>query len=196
MGLSNPMVAEHMGVLFGEQRAHKLRMELEPLSPRERELTIVEELTQALVDMGGKFVLPFRFRNQAGTRTSHHIIFVSKHFRGYEIMKGIMAKESSSTEQNVPSFEYSPATKRYPLLFALSRPLDDLADMLLSKFAGKTLTMQEVYETHSVGTSYIKANYKDILKKLEAESRIKAEPPAKDRRKNTFADRVRVTFPA
>ena len=66
---------------------------------------------------GGKFVLPFRFRNDRGNRTSHHLIFVSKHVKGYTIMKDIMAKESSKREQGVPSFEYSPADEKYPLLF-------------------------------------------------------------------------------
>jgi hypothetical protein len=32
------------------------------------------------------------------------LIFVSKHFKGYEIMKIIMAKESSTEDQGVASF--------------------------------------------------------------------------------------------
>jgi len=95
MGLSNRLVVEHMNALFGTERADILRQELEPLSPGERELLIIEELSKALKDKGGKYVLPFRFRNEKGSRTSHHLIFVSKNIRGYEIMKEIMAKESS-----------------------------------------------------------------------------------------------------
>ena len=137
----------------------------------------------------------FSVRNKDRTRTSHHLIFVSKHFKGYEIMKEIMAGESSSAEQGVPSFEYSPASADYPLLFELSRPLDDLGDILLSYFAGRSLTMREVYQEHNVGRRYIKANYKDVLTKLEEAGRISADPPAEGRRKHTFPDRVKVTFP-
>ena len=60
----------------------------------ERELFIVDEMKKALEEMGGKHVLPFRFRNPAGTRTTHHLFFVSKAFRGYEIMRDVMYKHS------------------------------------------------------------------------------------------------------
>jgi hypothetical protein len=195
MGLSNPYVVEHMNALFGEERADQLRQKLSPLAPAERELTIVEELCSALGAQSGRFVLPFRFRDDRGSRTSHHLIFVSKHFRGYEIMKDIMAKESSTHDQGVPSFEYNPADKRFPLLFALTRPLDDLEDALSQEFAGQTLTMKHIYERHSVGRPYIERNYKDALISLERKRRIKADPPADQRRTSTFGDKVRVIFP-
>ena len=57
----------------------RLREKLKLLKPEQRELTIVEEICEALVEMGGKYVLPFRFKNDKGSRTSHHLIFVSKH---------------------------------------------------------------------------------------------------------------------
>lgn len=65
--------------------------------------------------------------------------------------------------------------------------------MLLDKFAGQTLTMEEVYNQHHIGKRYIKKNYKEILLKLEAEGKITANPVK--RRKNTFGDDVEVTFP-
>ena len=102
MGLNNDAVREHMNALFGETRADELRRRLSPLEPRERELTIVETLCQALRDMGPEYVLPFCFKDDRGSRTSHHLIFVSKHFKGYEIMKEIMAKESTNAEQAWP----------------------------------------------------------------------------------------------
>lgn len=195
MGLSNAAVKEHMEALFGEDRAAELTKKLEPMEPWERELTIVEELCQALREMGGKYVLPFGFKNEKGTRTKHHLIFVSKHPLGYDIMKQVMAKESSSHEQGVPSFEYSPATERQPMLFELSRPLDDLEGMLLEEFAGQALTMREIYDKHNYGRRYISKNYKDALLAMELAGKIKADAPHDKRRKNTFADQVEVTFP-
>ena len=201
MGLNNKAVKEHMDALFGEERADMLRHRLASVCPREREMAIVEELTKALKEMGGEYVLPFCFKNEQGNRTSHHLIFVSKHFRGYEIMKDIMARESSRVEQGVPSLAYCHADKKYPFLFEMSRPLDDLRDMLVNTFAGRSLTMKEIYEQHNVGTPYVKANYKTVLTDLEAEGRITANPPAeapkgeKKRKKGTFADTVVVTFP-
>ena len=200
MGINNQAVKEHMDALFGEERADELRAQLLDINPHERELTIVEAISQALKEEGGEYVLPFCFKTQDGRRSSHHLIFVSKHIRGYQIMKEIMAGESSTTAQGVPSFEYNPAaTREHPLLFELSRPLDDLAEMLLTDFAGRRMTMKQIYDQHNVGKPYIPSNYKRILAKLEAEGQIQADPPADGRRiirgEVTFADTVLVTFP-
>ncbi|MEW6716129.1 MAG: three-Cys-motif partner protein TcmP [Chloroflexota bacterium] len=198
MGLGNEFVKAHMDALFGNQRADALRRRLEEGTPYERELSIVEEICQALREMGGEYVLPFRFKDERGCRTTHHLIFVSKHVRGYEIMKDIMAQESSKLEQGVPTFEYNPTDAMYPILFEFSRPLDDLADMLLNDFAGQDITVRQIYERHHIGKRYIVRNYKDALRKLEAEGKIKADPLAERRRKRkgevTFADTVRVKF--
>ena len=109
-------------------------------------------------------------------------------------MKEIMAKESSLHEQGVPRFHYSPADRRFPLLFELNRPLDDLEEMLLGKFAGRTVTMNEIYEAHHLGSRFIKKNYKDCLKQMEVSKLITCEPSK--RKTGTFADTVKVTFPA
>jgi three-Cys-motif partner protein len=199
MGLPNEAVRDHMNVLFGEDRADQVRKKLIGLSPEERETLIVEELAEALKEMGGQFVLPFTFRNEKGSRTTHHLIYVSKAFRGYEIMKGIMALESSEADQGVPSFRYSPASERFPLLFNLTTPLEDLEKELLHQFAGKTLTMQDIYEKHNVGRPFISRNYKRALNNLESAGKVQADPPAAKRRmqkgERTFPDHVKVIFP-
>ena len=192
MGLQNDAVREHMNALFGEEKADKLRLRIGPLNPLERELTIIEELCQAIREIGPQYVLPFRFKNNRGIRTSQHLIFISKDSKGYEIMKDIMAKESSDSEQGVASFEYNPASRQQPLLFEYSRPLDELGDMLLRQFAGRTLTMLEIFQQHNVNRPFIKRNYKQALLQLEAQGRITTSSHSK----NTFADRVLVTFPS
>jgi hypothetical protein len=192
-GISNPLVAEHMDVLFGPGRAAELRAALAGRSPWEREALILESLASAIKELGGKYVLPFRFRNAGGTRSTHHLIFVSKNERGYEIMKDIMARESSTHDQGVPSLEYSPADANTPLLFSLQRPLEGLADELAQRFAGTEMTMLEVYRAHHVDTRFIQRNYKDALLALEASGRISATPSV--RRKGTFGPKVRANFP-
>jgi len=199
MGLTNTLVQEHMAALFGEERASELESELKGLDPFDRELYIVEALVEALHEMGGKYVLPFRFKDSKGRRTSHHLFFVSKHPLGYGIMKNIMAKESSFSEQGVPSFEYNPATSALARLFEFSRPLDELAGMLIDEFSGQTVTMKNIYISHHVGRRFIAKNYKDALCQLEKDGEIKADPPMSKRRvikgELTFADHVKVTFP-
>ena len=96
------------------------------------------------------------------------------------------------------SFEYSPASTKYPTLFELTRPLDDLEDMLCAEFAGQTLSMLNVYERHNIGRPYVKANYKSALIRMEAAGSIKADPLVEKRPKKTgkttFGDDVIVTF--
>ena len=195
MGLANPVVAEHTAALFGQERAAELTKELEHLSPADRELMIVEKISEALQDMGGKYVLPFCFKNEHGTRTSHYLIFVSKNVTAYTIMKDIMGGASSTHAQNVPSFSYCRADKTMPLLFDLARPLDDLEALLLDKFTGQTLSMREIFDQHHVGLPYLLKNYKDVLLQMEKKGKIETSPPAAKRRKDTFADGVEVTFP-
>ena len=198
MGLHNHAVKEHMDALFGPERAADLRKRLEPLSPAEREIEIIEQLCQAIKEMGPKYVLPFRFKDERRVRTKHHLIFVSKHFRAYEIMKDIMARESSRAEQGVPSFEYNPIdikrTSRQSLLFQLSTPLDELGDMLLTEYVGRTMTVQQIYEQHSVDRPYTKKNYKSVLMQLESTGKIAAKRQSRQR-KGAMGDNVSVTFP-
>jgi len=197
MGLNNKVVVSHMNSLFGEERCDLLRARISKLSPSQREMLIIEELCQALKDLGANFVLPFRFKNDKGERTSHHLIFVSKKFLGYEIMKDIMARESSSIEQGVASFEYNLADSlpQQALLFQLSRPLDDLKVNLLQTYAGENLRMNEIYKEHNVDTPYIKKNYKDTLKSLYADGLIDAVSDAgKPPKRGTLGDDILITF--
>lgn len=108
-------------------------------------------------------------------------------------MKEIMAKRSSLESQGVPSFEFlPPENEEQNLLLELNRPLDDLEGMLLEEFAGREMTMLEIYEHHCVDTPYIKRNYKEVLKRMEREHRIELSGRKSNR---GFADYLLVKFP-
>jgi three-Cys-motif partner protein len=200
MVINNDAVKSHMASLFGGY-LDAVRRECDTAAnPGEREAIIVHELCKILKQNGSRFVLPFRFKNNEGTRTSHHLIFLSKNFRGYEIMKEIMHKESTDKQNEVASFEYNPrdvcGNRQYSLFAWLSRPLDDLQDMLLQAYAGRTIDFTELYENHSVDTPYIKKHYKDVLRALYEAGKITALNPTtqKPPRKGTFSDDMRITF--
>lgn len=193
-GISNPVVADHIDALFGREKADALRAKLPGKTPELREALILEELAKEIKTLGGRYVLPFTFKNASGKRTLHKLIFVSKSFKGYKIMKDIMAGESSTEDQGVPSLTYSPADASMPLLFSLQRPLDALKAALLTTFAGRELSFDEIYEAHSVDTPYIEKNYRAILKALEAEGKIEAYSLKGKRRKGTFPNHVRIKF--
>jgi three-Cys-motif partner protein len=199
-GLNNDAVRIHMDALFGRERVERMRAEMASMKSYVREFYVLENLAIALKDLGAKYVLPFKFRRADGSRTSHSLVFVTKSEKGYEIMKDIMARESSTEDQGVPSFAYSPADARTPLLFSLARPLEALADDLVETFAGRTMTMHEVYRAHHVDTPFIPRNYKQALSDLEVAGRITCSPAADKHKKYagqpSFGDGVRVHFPA
>lgn len=200
MGINNDAVRPHMASLFGDERLNALRNQLsDALTADEREILVIQELCEALRQNGSEFVLPFRFKNDSGTRTSHHLIFLSKNFRGYEIMKEIMAKESSDTMDGVANFEYNPQDMHYKqgtVFDLLSHPLEDLQGMLMEQYKGRVIDFLKLYEEHSVGRRYIKKNYKEVLRMMLDAGLITAVNPhnKKPPRKGSFSDEMRITF--
>ncbi len=198
--LLNDLVEGHIDDLFGQARANELRARIAAMPKREKEEAVIESLTRAIQDVGGGYVVSFRFLKDRGRRTSHHLIFVSKHPKGYEIMKDIMAAESSFCEQGVPSYTFWPTDEMAPAL-GLERPLlDELEGLLSRDFAGTTLAMEVVFLRHHIGKPYVKKNYKEALRNLEARGAVKVSPPAQKRRRGkdgklSFPDDVLVTFP-
>ncbi len=199
MGISNPGVEPHMRALF-ENQYDSLAATVNGRPPQEREAQVVESLCQAIKGYGTRFTLPFRFKDATGSRTSHHLIFVSKHFKGYDEMKKIMYKESTSHADGVASFEYNPRdvlSKQQQLLFQLSTPLSELRESILRSYTGRTVGLLPLYEEHSVDKPFVLKNYKDVLKDMFAENTICAvgrdgKPP----KKGTFADHMTITFPS
>ena len=190
MGLGNRLVQEHMDALFGEERAAGLCKVLSQLRPSQREAMIVEELACALQEMGAGFVLPFCFKNDRGSRTSHHLIFATKSFTAYDVMKEIMANESSSSQQGVATFQYCPAETRQGILFDLSRPLDDLEGMLMKEFKGQTLAVRDIHRRHSVGKPFTRKNYKQVLLQMETAGLVSVPT----HKAGTLADHIEITF--
>lgn len=192
-GISNAVVDDHMDALFTKERADVLRQMLKGKAPWQREALILEHMAQALKGMQGKYVLPFQFKNRS--RTTHYLFFVSKSFKGYEVMKDIMAGESSTNDGGVASFAYSPADKDTPYLLSFLQPLTDLKGKILRTFAGKTMSMHQVYfdYEHLASTPFVKTNYKQVLYELYAEGKITAS--RKPKRAGTFADDIIVNFP-
>jgi three-Cys-motif partner protein len=198
MGISNPRVEFHMRALFEDQFDTLVNM-IDSMNPQEREAQIIESLCQAIKGYGTRFTLPFRFKNENGSRTSHHLIFVSKHFKGYDEMKKIMYSESTNHSEGVASFEYNPrdlVSINQKLLFRLSSPTSELKTSLLKDYRGQTITLKDLYNQHSIDTPFVIQNYKEVLIDLFQDNVIQAigqngKPP----RKGTFAEHNTITFP-
>lgn len=197
MGLTNPKVKEHMNSIFGAERADKLRELINGKDSGYREELIINELAEALSQERNNYVLPFRFMSENCERTSHYLVFVTKHVLGYTIMKEIMYKNSTSHEDGVASFSYIPVSNnQLSLLSLFDRPLDSLGDELCKKFSGKTLTVKEIHDRHHINTPFVINNYKEALRRLEVEKRILCNPKKRRTRKGviTMADSVKIKF--
>jgi three-Cys-motif partner protein len=191
--LAHEGVAIHIEALFGAARAERLRAEANGLRPAQREELVLGTLKAGLLAGPGEYVHSFRFMNTKGSRTSHYLVFVSKSFKGYEIMRDIMAKASSYKQGDVPTYVYTPRIPRPSLFDALI--LEDLKADLVREFAGQRLAVRELFERHSPGRRFILPNYKTVLRQLEAEGRVDAAPAADKRKRNTLGDDVVLIFP-
>jgi len=192
--VTNPALQTHVENIFGKARLQKLQAEIQvELTIQEREDLVVNALVEALKEQHGKFVLKFKFWDEDKDKTSHFLVFVTKNIKGYEIMKDIMANESSPKSE-IASLEYIPSTRQ--LLFAPVSKFtpDSFRTDILTQFKGQTLTVQQIYERHSIGTPFVKKNYKKTLIALETAGTIGTNPSK--RRKDTMADTVSITFPS
>lgn len=198
--ITNDNVEDHIVALFGEKGFQELKKKLAGKSPQQRVTIIVDTFAQELKAMGFEFVHPFTFMQADRNRVSHHLLFVSKSYKGYKVMKDITGKASSSHEEGVPSFGFAPPVSEdlTPLLFEFARPLEQLGAMLLGEYAGQTITFEDLYREHNVGRRYIERNYRDALLELEEEGNVTVEMDSKrktNKGKLTLPPHARIVFP-
>ncbi len=199
--LSNSVLTENMDSLFGKSKADFLRQTLVGKTPTERESLIINSLKEALVELGGTYNIEYFFKDDSGKKTSHFLVFASKNKLGYDKMKDVMARESSSKHEGVSSFGFNPRDKEKSpsLLDLMYSPIDNLSEELMKLFAGRTISVKEIYYSHHLGTEFVLKNYQDALRRLEEQKRIVAQPSAEKRPKRdgivTFSENVVVTFP-
>ncbi len=194
--ISNKCVIENMEALFGTERLEQLQKQLKSLNPIDKEILIINELCKLIKEKGGKYVLPFCFKDTEKDRTSHYVVFVDKHPRGYALIKEIMSKYSEKDNDNIPTFTFDP--KYDPQLkFSFNRPIDDLCSNLYECYLGRKLTFKHLYDQHQQTTRFIKDNYKSALIKLEQVGKILVDKPIDKRIRNgkiTLGDNRVITF--
>lgn len=197
MDIANDTVEKHMEALFGPSRLAALRAQVKGVTAPDRERLVMAALKDMTQEVGGRLFLPFRFEARGAGRTSHYLVFVTKHFLGYKIMRDVMSKASSTSVGGVGSFEYS---SKPPLLVPDGRSVEALVDSLATDLAGTSMPVEHLFERHSRDRLYIMANYREALLQLEATGRVVMDPAAADRRpykgRPSLKDGVVVTFPS
>jgi len=212
MAINNQLVDSHMKAIFGEELHEEMKKGIQELKTQEEKVAyVMENLTSSLATGFSQtpvYVLPFQFHFENKKGVSHFVVFVTKHPFAYSLMKDIMSRESNDiSKEGVPELQFIPVKHLDMQLSFLNtfdnKSIDFLKEDLLKKFAGKTMETKRIYLKHNINTPFILKNYKEALRQLEAEERVTADRPAKERRKVTIngkkvpsvADKLKFTFP-
>ena len=174
---SNTKFDEHLKMLFGNTLTVALKKQLENLSPEQREPIVLNALVEALREGNSNYVLPFKFYSSEMIRTSHFIIFVTKHPLACKIMKQIMYSNSAKDSDGVATFSFKDSHNfgtEFDQLTMFDCPLQTLKDNLMKKYFHQNVSVSVIcndvdcdFSNHFVGK-----NAKDALKQLETEGKI------------------------
>jgi len=201
MALENETVDENMIAVFGANGLEALRRKLNRvLGESQREVMIVEGLKQPLLGVGLEYILGYQVKHRSQKRTSHYIVFASKNFLGYDIMKDIMYKACSSVNAWNEKIGFDPSHRDYNYSLPLQLPKVDLQSQLLGNFKGVTLSFEDLYRQHTTSTPYVRKHYREALMDLERIGKLTMDPPYDKRPsrngKKTLADHVLISFPS
>ena len=193
MHLTSDLMHAPIDEFFSPDRASALRTTVARLRPTEREHAVLNEMARAIRELGAR-TGKFTYRSPTGTRTTHHLFCVSRHREGMALFKEISGKESSTFDDDVPSLDHNPAAD--PAQGSLFSPIADLEDELITTFAGKQLTTEQIYHEHHNGRLYVLKNYRQALLHLEDAGMVTVDPPRAERRMpETIPSAALITFP-
>jgi hypothetical protein len=139
-----------------------------------------------------RFVRFFEMRNTRN-RPIYDLFFATNHPLGHYQMKCAMWKADESGQ-----FRFSDGVNPDQLTVLRDDPAPKLAEALARNFRGKTVYSETILEYARDHTPYLDEHTRAALRLLELAERIKGAERKRDgkpRRKRTFPEGVRVTFP-
>jgi len=189
----NEKLSGPVTTLFGAETVGALRVALDAAtSAAEREQLVLQTLRSSLMNTYGKHVLWFRLAGP-GQGANYYLVHVTKGWKGFEVMRDIMDRASTSRDAfDVSSFEYNPSGQTS--MFRLAGSLPELEESLANDFASETRTADDIFRQHSEGRMYVRRNYRDALLRLEAARRVQCDAGSKKRRAGTLPPHIKVTF--
>ena len=199
-GIRNDKIKNYINAIFGENRADKLRELVFKQTTQRREYLVMKNLEDSMNELGANYMLTFKFLN--GNKISHFLVYLCKEYRGFQIMKEIMANAGNKTSEDVPLFEFQfTVTGQMPLFgedIPHEKTIKNLEEVLLEQFKGQSISTKSLIENHSPSSFYVPPNYKTALVNLEEKGLISCTPPAEKRQirkgKRTCGDNVKLQF--
>ncbi len=149
----------------------------------ERLSLIIESLGneyKSVLDNGELFYTAFKFQEEDSGATSHYILHITKGSRGYDLIKTTyndFANVGTVFDGvNTYTFDAKKFEKPVNELFDLnSMNIDKLKDELLSKFRGKKLSANDLFEAHHKSNLYSRSHYTEALRRLVEENKVKSD---------------------
>lgn len=173
--------------LFGCDEWRQYRSVNDPMERREGLCNLYRE--QLLKVAGAKYVRSFEIKR--GQRTVYLLFFATKHVKGFDAMKRAMRKADPSG-----NFTFSDVTDpRQHVLFQPEIDTGALREMLLSNFAGRTVTVGELERFVAETDRYISTDLRTrTLVPMEREGLIRVDESTR-RRRYTYPRGTKVIFP-
>lgn len=132
--------------------------------------------------------------------TSHYLVFLSKHHRGFELIKEIMAKVSKVDSKGIPFFLHSSIenSRELPQLDGLSEGMEKLKQKIKRDFSSKKIMVEKIIELCNINHyKYTRTNIKEALIELENSNALMVDKPQNERirkGKITLGDKRIITF--
>ncbi|MDH4156783.1 MAG: three-Cys-motif partner protein TcmP [candidate division Zixibacteria bacterium] len=143
------------------------------------------------------YVLPYCVEFDQARRPSHYLVFLSKHYLGFKIMRDIMVKYSDVDADGLPLFAFSPKggiTHKQKEFFG-TRRMRELADKLHRDFVPRTLRVRKVFdECLKRGYPYQDKHLLKAMEKLRLQRRLVKCELSGEREDTPITNKSVVTF--
>lgn len=186
--LNHPDHNKTYDTLFGTADWRRV---LEIEDPEQRRRLIHDIYRDQLRRAGTQYVRSFEMLNM-GNRTDYFLFFVTNGLRGLEKMKEAMWKVDP-----VGSFQFSDFTdaNKTIKLFPDEPDFDQLKRMILVRFQGKDVSIEDLTKFVISETPFLRTHFKtQILKPMESQGELLIAKAKEIRRKGQFPDGTIIRF--
>lgn len=168
-----PELEEIFNKLFGTYKWRKILN-----SSEKPELALINLYREQLHDIAGvKYSWPFRVCTSEKVQTLYYLLHVTNNFKGHSIMKNIMFNQSA--EGNFAYLGPQDITARTQMRLFDVHSVEDLKKFLLDRFKGERLSYKKIQEhvctPWHLEPPYIDKHYREALKELEKEEKIRVD---------------------
>ncbi len=131
--------------------------------------------------LGGRvYYTAFKFQEEDINTTSHYILHLTKGSRGFDLIKTIyndFANVGTVFDGiNTYTFDVKKITNPIQELFDIkSENVDKLKDEIFTKYKGRTISANELFEEDHVNKLYSRNHYTDALRRLVSENKCQSQ---------------------